>query len=316
MVWTEAPARAKVAGHPLLPIPTATASLPDSTRDLKPANVKVKADGTVKVLDFGLAKAFQPEASGAGASESPTISLTAAATQMGMVIGTAAYMAPEQASGKAVDKRADVWAFGVVLYEMLTGTRPFVGDDVSKTLAHVIAIDPDWDALPDELPPMLGSFLRGCLSKSPKQRVHDVADVRLAMEGAFDTKAGTPEDQPVAATLRVWQRPVPAVVGVLVVAVVSGLAVRGLWGYPFNRTDVGWGGGSPACWHALSEVRGRAPGLVPHRCGLLGLPGVAAVARWLRLRGLRPRQWLAAGRWTLQVLRVRRPDVGDCGHYL
>ena len=228
MVWTEAPARAKVAGHPLLPIPTATASLPDSTRDLKPANVKVKADGTVKVLDFGLAKAFQPEASGAGASESPTISLTAAATQMGMVIGTAAYMAPEQASGKAVDKRADVWAFGVVLYEMLTGTRPFVGDDVSKTLAHVIAIDPDWDALPDELPPMLGSFLRGCLSKSPKQRVHDVADVRLAMEGAFDTKAGTPEDQPVAATLRVWQRPVPAVVGVLVVAVVSGLAVRGL----------------------------------------------------------------------------------------
>ena len=113
-------------------------------RDLKPANVKVKADGTVKVLDFGLAKAFQPDASDAGLSASPTISLTAAATQMGMVIGTAAYMSPEQASGKAVDKRADVWAFGVVVYEMLTGARPFVGDDVSKTLAHVIAIDPDW----------------------------------------------------------------------------------------------------------------------------------------------------------------------------
>ena len=139
-------------------------------RDLKPANVKVKADGTVKVLDFGLAKAFQPEASGASASESPTISLTAAATQMGMVIGTAAYMAPEQASGKAVDKRADVWAFGVVLYEMLTGTRPFVGDDVSKTLAHVIAIDPDWSTLPKNVPPVLGTFLRGCLEKNPKQR--------------------------------------------------------------------------------------------------------------------------------------------------
>ena len=115
----------------------------------------MRDDGTVKVLDFGLAKAFQPDASDPNMSMSPTISLTAAATQMGMVIGTAAYMAPEQASGKVVDRRADVWAFGVVLYEMLTGTRPFVGDDVSKTLAHVIAIDPDWSTLPKNLPPVL-----------------------------------------------------------------------------------------------------------------------------------------------------------------
>ena len=225
MVWTEAPARAKVAGHPLLPIPTATASLPDSTRDLKPANVKVKADGTVKVLDFGLAKAFQPEASGASASESPTISLTAAATQMGMVIGTAAYMAPEQASGKAVDKRADVWAFGVVLYEMLTGTRPFVGDDVSKTLAHVIAIDPDWSTLPKNVPPVLGTFLRGCLEKNPKQRVHDVADVRLAMEGAFETTAGAPTESAVAPRPPVWQQPAAMVAAVLASLVVGGFAV-------------------------------------------------------------------------------------------
>ena len=125
---------------------------------------------------------------------SPTISLTAAATQMGMVIGTAAYMAPEQASGRAVDKRADVWAFGVVLYEMLTGTRPFVGDDVSKTLAHVIAIDPDWTTLPTDLPNVLGSFLRGCLEKNPRRRVQAIGDVRLALDGAFGTDAPQPHE--------------------------------------------------------------------------------------------------------------------------
>ena len=152
---------------------------------------------------------------------SPTISLTAAATQMGMVIGTAAYMAPEQASGKAVDKRADVWAFGVVLFEMVTGSRPFVGDDVSKTLAHVIAIDPDWSTLPKALPPVLGTFLRGCLEKNPRQRVHDIADMRLAMEGVFETGDRDAAGSVVAVAHALWRRVLPAIATAVVVGAIS-----------------------------------------------------------------------------------------------
>ena len=199
-------------------------------RDLKPANVKVKHDGTVKVLDFGLAKAFQPDSSDPNMSMSPTISLTAAATQMGMVIGTAAYMAPEQAKGKIVDKRADVWAFGAVLYEMLTGQKPFSGEDVSETLATVIKTDPEWDALPADTPARLRQLVRACLAKNPKQRVHDVADVRLAMEGAFETTVSAPADPATSPQLRLWQRPVPALLVVLLVAVIAGLAA--VWSMP------------------------------------------------------------------------------------
>src|SRR5687767_14031551 len=128
-------------------------------RDLKPANIKVRLDGTVKVLDYGLAKAMQPAAAASSSlSMSPTIT-TPAMTQAGIILGTAAYMAPEQARGKPVDKRSDIWAFGVVLYEMLTGRRAFEGEDVSSILAAVIQSEPRWDGVPASLRRLLESCL-------------------------------------------------------------------------------------------------------------------------------------------------------------
>jgi serine/threonine protein kinase len=140
-------------------------------RDLKPANIKIKADGTVKVLDFGLATVTQASTPVSDAANSPT--LTMAATQAGMILGTAGYMSPEQARGKQVDKRADIWAFGVVLYEMLTGKRLFQGDDITDTLAAVLRHEPDWE----QVPARVRRLLRRCLAKDPAKRLRDIGDV-------------------------------------------------------------------------------------------------------------------------------------------
>src|SRR5688572_777212 len=192
-------------------------------RDLKPANVKVRADGTVKVLDFGLAKAMDPAGvSGVNPSTSPT--LTARATQMGMVIGTAAYMAPEQARGRAVDRRADIWAFGAVLYEMLAGQRAFEGDDISITLANVLKEDVRWDALPADVPASLVRLIRRCLEKDPKRRLGWIGEARLTLEDPHAMEPASAGAIAAAPVVPLWRRGLPwavAAVAILLAAVVS-----------------------------------------------------------------------------------------------
>jgi serine/threonine protein kinase/Tol biopolymer transport system component len=166
-------------------------------RDLKPANIKVRADGTVKVLDFGLAKAFEGNVATPDVSQSPTLSV--AATHMGVILGTAAYMAPEQAKGKSVDKRADIWAFGCVLYEMVTGRPAFEGDDVSEILASVIKGSANLDLLPENTHPGIRRVVGRCLEKDVRKRFRDIGDVRYELEQILANPEESPRQAPASA---------------------------------------------------------------------------------------------------------------------
>jgi eukaryotic-like serine/threonine-protein kinase len=232
-------------------------------RDLKPANIRITADGQVKVLDFGLAKALAPDASDDDESQSPTI--TAGTTREGLVLGTAAYMSPDQARGLPVDKRTDVWAFGCVLFEMLAGQRPFAGDTRSDTIAAILEREPDWARLPPDVPPRITRLIRRCLEKDAKRRLRDIGDAQSDLDDALITDTSEMAPRPTrAGRLPTWMYWLPAALAVAAVGHLAVAAFRHVRG-PAAR---GAGPGSGA-------VRGHVTGRPAARAGT----GARVIAR-------------------------------------
>ena len=219
-------------------------------RDLKPANIKVRSDGTVKVLDFGLAKATDGNsASNTALSHSPTMSRHM--TEAGMIMGTAPYMSPEQARGKVVDKRTDVWAFGCVLYEMLSGRRAFDGEDATEIISAIMKSEPEWSALPVDVPAHLRAIVTRCLVKDRKTRIPDLSVVRFMLDGSL-TMAAPERKAPAQGSMLFWK----AATATLTIALVAGLMTWAPWravkAPPETRVDIVTPGAANSGSFALS----------------------------------------------------------------